>query len=209
MSVDNQSNKNKALTSSGAYRRLGRDEINELPLKRWKGPIQVCSDGKSLRGAIEHLQAESVLGFDTETRPAFKKGQAFPPALLQLATSNEDFLFQLAPLGIPEALREILVDPLIVKAGVSLAYDIRELNKIASVDGQGFVDLALEAKKMGVKNHGLRGLCAALLGFRISKSSQTSNWSNIDLTPAQIKYAATDAWAGRELYIRLQELKTC
>lgn len=192
----------------GFDRRMNREEINALPLKQWQGPIHILSEPKRCTPALEQLQAETVLGFDTETRPAFKKGQSFPPALLQLATTKEVFLFQLAPLGLPEVLCDILADPAIIKTGVSLAYDLRELNKIKPFDDRGFVDLGLDAKKIGIKNHGLRGLCAVLLGFRISKSSQTSNWSKKTLTPAQMKYAATDAWVGRELYFHLQTLKT-
>jgi len=191
----------------GFTKRMTREEINQLPLRRWESMVQVISEDKHLAGVIELLQAETVLGFDTETRPAFKKGQAFPPSLLQLATAEKVFLFQLTPLGLPPPLREILENTAIIKTGVSLAYDLKELNKLSPLNSGGFIDLGQEAKQRGVKNHGLRGLCAVLLGFRISKSSQTSNWSKKNLTPAQIKYAATDAWVGRELYFRLQELK--
>lgn len=186
---------------------MSREEINESPLRRWDGPVQVISEPEALIGATERLRTEPVLGFDTETRPAFKKGQSFPPALLQLATTEEVFLIQLGPLGLPKELLDILTNPAITKTGVSLAYDLRELNKLTPFDGRGFVDLGLEAKQLGIRNHGLRGLCAVLLGFRISKSSQTSNWSNKNLTPAQVKYAATDAWVGRELYFKMQTLK--
>jgi ribonuclease D len=195
-------------TGPGFNRRMSKEEINELPLNHWGKTTHVISEHKDLALAVEKMQTETVLGFDTETRPAFKKGQSYPPALLQLATANEVFLFQLAPLGLPEPLQNILVDPAIIKTGVSLAYDLKELNKISAFRDRGFVDLATEAKQQGIKNHGLRGLCAVLLGFRISKSSQTSNWSKKHLTPAQIKYAATDAWVGRELYLRLQEIKS-
>jgi ribonuclease D len=191
----------------GFDRRMDRDEINDLPLRRWEGPIHVLSTSEQLAAASERLQTETVLGFDTETRPAFRKGQSFPPSLLQLATREEVFLFQLTPLGLPGILRDLLADPAIIKAGVSLAYDLRELRKIAPFDGRGFVDLGQEAKQLKIKNHGLRGLCAVLLGFRISKSSQTSNWSNKKLHPGQVRYAATDAWAGREVYFSLKKLE--
>lgn len=197
----------KKNSAPGFDRRMTREEINDLPLQRWEGPVRLISDHREVPPAIERLQAESVLGFDTETRPAFKKGQSYPPALLQLATAEEVFLFQLAPLGLPKGLRSVFADPAIIKTGVSLAYDLRELKKISPFEERGFIDLAHEAKHLGIQNHGLRGLCAVLLDFRISKSSQTSNWSKKNLTPAQVKYAATDAWVGRELYSRLQNLK--
>ncbi len=191
---------------AGFERRMAREEINELPLKRWQGPIHLLTEQQQIQEAIERLHKEKVLGFDTETRPAFQKGRSYPPALLQLATRHEVFLFRLAPIGLPGALRDILTNPAIIKTGVSLSHDQRELKKIAPFAGRGFIDLAREAKQLHIKNHGLRGLCAVLLGFRISKSQQTSNWSKQHLSEAQLRYAATDAWAGRELYFALKKL---
>ncbi len=190
----------------GFDRRMAREEINELPLKRWQGPIHLVTQQHRLQEAIDRLHKEKVLGFDTETRPAFQKGQSFPPALLQLATEHEVFLFQLAAIGLPDALQDILANPAIIKTGVSLSHDRRELEKIAPFTGRGFIDLAGEAKQFHIQNHGLRGLCAVLLGFRISKSQQTSNWSKKQLSEAQLRYAATDAWVGRELYCSLKGL---
>ncbi len=189
----------------GFDRRMTRDEINGLPLKRWQGPIHVISEHNQVPPAVERLQAAAVLGFDTETRPSFKKGQYYPPALLQLAGDEEVFLFRLTALGLPDPLRDILENSAVIKTGVSLGYDLRELKKMSALTGQGFIDLGQEAKRIRIKNHGLRGLCAVLLNFRISKSAQTSNWGRKKLTEAQIRYAATDAWAGRELYFALQQ----
>ena len=104
----------------------------------------------------------------------------------------------------PAPLREILANPKVVKAGVALAYDLQELHKLARFKPAGFVDLGTLAKKAEIKNHGLRGLAAVLLGFRIAKGAQTSNWARDVLAPAQIQYAATDAWVGRELYLKLR-----
>ncbi|RUM37675.1 MAG: 3'-5' exonuclease domain-containing protein 2 [Desulfobulbus sp.] len=198
--------KRQAVAGRDFARRITRDEINDLPLQRWQGPIHLLTQQRQALEAIDHLRREKVLGFDTETRPAFQKGCSYTPALLQLATRHEVFLFRLAPIGLPDALRDILADPAIIKTGVSLSHDLRELEKIAPFSGRGFIDLAGEAKQLHIKNHGLRGLCAVLLGFRISKSQQTSNWSRKQLSEAQLRYAATDAWAGRELYFALKNL---
>ena len=198
--------KRQAMAGPGFERRMARDEINELPLQRWQGPIHLLTKQQEIQDAIDRLHKETVLGFDTETRPAFQKGHSYAPALLQLATRHEVFLFRLAPIGLPGALRDILADSAIIKTGVSLSHDQRELKKIAPFSGRGFIDLAGEAKQLHIKNHGLRGLCAVLLGFRISKSQQTSNWSRRQLSEAQLRYAATDAWAGRELYFALKNL---
>ncbi len=141
------------------------------------------------------------LGFDTETRPAYKKGESYLPSLLQLASDDEVFIFQLKHLGLAKPLCEILADSTIIKAGVSLDYDIRELKKLSHFKAAGFMDLGNLAKKAGIKNHGLRGLAAVFLGERISKGMRTSNWAKDVLTPQQVQYAATDAWVGRRLYL--------
>ena len=150
---------------------------------------------------MRKLAGHTLLGFDTETRPAYKKGESYLPSLLQLASANEVFIFQLKHLGLAKPLRKILADPSIIKAGVSLDYDIRELKKLSHFKAAGFIDLSDLAKQAGIKNHGLRGLAAVLLGIRISKGAQTSNWSRDMLTRQQIQYAATDAWVGRRLYL--------
>jgi ribonuclease D len=188
---------------------IDKEAINGLPLGQWTGQVLVVSETDNLSEIIPALQEEKILGFDTETRPAFRKGQHFSPALLQLSTADIVFIFQLSKLGIPESVLEILSNKEIIKAGVSLDYDLRELKKTADFSPHGFVDLAKMAKKLGIKNQGLRGLCGALLGFRISKSARTSNWSKKQLSPSQICYAATDAWVGRELFLKMERLLVC
>ena len=174
-------------------------------MQQWTGPVSVIRSAAELETAVDKLAGHALLGFDTETRPAYTKGESYPPALLQLASADEVFIFQLKHLGLARPLQTILADPAVTKAGVSLAYDIRELNKISPFTAAGFADLGDIAKRAGIKNHGLRGLAAVLLGFRISKGAQTSNWAKDELTPQQIQYAATDAWVGRKLHLALAQ----
>lgn len=189
----------------GFDRRMSKDEINSCPMERWTGPVSVVRTRDELAAAMRKLAGQTLLGFDTETRPAYNKGESYLPSLLQLAGDDNVFIFQLKHLGLVKPLHEILADPAIIKAGVSLDYDIRELNKLSGFKAAGFMDLGNLAKKAGIKNHGLRGLAAVFLGFRISKGAQTSNWARNVLTPQQIQYAATDAWVGRRLYLALEE----
>ena len=189
----------------GFDRRMSKDEINACPMERWIGPVSVVRTRDELAAAMRKLAGHTLLGFDTETRPAYNKGESYLPSLLQLASDDDVFIFQLKHLGLAKPLHEILADPAIIKAGVSLDYDIRELNKLSRFKASGFMDLGNLAKKAGIKNHGLRGLAAVFLGFRISKGAQTSNWARNVLTPQQIQYAATDAWVGRRLYLALEE----
>ncbi len=193
----------KSIGRPGFDRRMTKDEINDCPMQRWTGPVHVVRNNEELAAALPRLVDHSLLGFDTETRPAYEKGESYPPALLQLASDKEVFVFQLNQLGLAKPLRELLADPRIIKAGVGLDFDIRELKSLARFKAAGFHDLGDRAKKAGIKNHGLRGLAAVLLGFRISKGAQTSNWANETLTPKQIQYAATDAWVGRQLHLAL------
>ncbi len=182
---------------------MTKTEINACPIKKWAGPVRVIHSAGEVAKTVQLLAKQSVLGFDTETKPTFKRGQSHLPALLQLAGENEVYMFQLKHLGLPGPLRKILTDPHIIKAGVALDHDISELRKLAPFKEAGFVDLGKFARRVGIKNHGLRGLAAVLLGLRITKSAQRSNWARDTLTTGQITYAATDAWIGRELYQKL------
>jgi ribonuclease D len=185
--------------------RLDSAAINQLPISRYEGPVSVVCDRSGLEEALRELDRDSVLGFDTETRPAFKKGIRHAPALLQLAGADRVYLFQLTVLGLPDPLRALLSDKAIIKAGVALAHDVRELKTIADFTPAGFVELEGLARTAGLKNFGLRGLAAALLGMRISKKARLSNWAASHLNPDQIAYAATDAWISRELYLRFEQ----
>jgi ribonuclease D len=187
----------------GFERRMTREEINACPIIRNESPIHVVSSRGEISRAVERLSKERILGFDTETKPAFKKGQSFPPSLLQLAGHRSIYIFQLRHLKFPRILRAILSSPHIIKAGVAPDHDIAKLKELGSFKQSRFVDLSVIARKAGIKNHGLRGMAAVLLGHRISKKAQRSNWARETLTPAQVKYAATDAWVSRELYLKL------
>jgi len=187
---------------------MTREEINALPIRRYDRSIRIIRTREELAAAAVRLKRERVLGFDTETRPAFRKGESYPPALLQLAGSYTVYLFQLRFLSLPRVLREIFSSSRIIKAGVAPEYDIRKLKELKPFREAGFVDLSWIAKRAGILNHGLRGLTAVLLGFRISKGAQRSNWGREILTPAQVRYAATDAWVSRKIYLQLKRNRT-
>lgn len=180
--------------------------MNACPIKKYQGPIHLICRPDQIEQAVNTLKEETVLGFDTETRPTFRVGQHYLPALLQLAGAKAAYIFQLRRCRLSKALRGLLSNPEIIKAGVAMDRDVKELNKLAPFKPAGFVDVGQLAKQAGCMDSGLRGLAARLLGFRVSKNCQTSNWAQKTLTRAQIEYAATDAWVGRELYHRLQEL---
>ena len=183
---------------------LSREEINQLPIRAWEGSVIVVRDAGSLESALADLWKEKIIGFDTETKPTFTKGQTALPALVQLASGTCVYLIQLMHVPFGPALAELLSCPGNAKVGVAIHDDIKALNRHYPFAAAGVVDLAAMARQQGIQAQGLRTLAANLLGFRISKGAQCSNWENPVLTLQQIRYAATDAWVGREIYLHLE-----
>ncbi len=185
-------------------KKITKEEILQLPEFRFQGKVHVISTPDQVQEAINIVRKEPVLGFDTETKPAFKKGQYFPTALVQFATADEAFLFRINLLGPDYRLFEIFEDPEILKIGVALRDDLIDLKKIRRFVPEGFVDLNEVVKDLEFENMGVRNLTAMILGKRINKAQQTSNWENEELTKAQLNYAASDAWVCREIYSVLE-----
>ena len=184
---------------------LTKEQINDLPMGRYEGPITIARTTEEVRLACKTLSKETLLGFDTETRPSFRKGESYLPSLIQLAGANQVFLFPLSDGTIPVPLKKILSNARIKKVGVALDYDLKKLKELEHFEPDGFFSMEPLTHRVKVRHQGLRGLAAALLGFRISKRAQCSNWSRSDLTNAQISYAATDAWVSREIYLALKQ----
>lgn len=174
-------------------------------MKQYEGRIQLCRTPEEAEEAAAKLLNEKLLGFDTETRPAFRKGESYDPSLLQLANEDTVYLFQIQQTGLTKSILAILADRNILKAGVAIDRDVNELCAIADFEPDGFVELADFARLAKIKNLGLRGLTAILFGFRISKKEQVSNWARKELSKSQQTYAATDAWLGRKIYLRFEE----
>ena len=184
-------------------RRLSCEEINAMPLCHYEGPVQVIRSLDDWKLALPDLRSADLLGFDTETRPSFRKGRRNSPALIQLATASAVYLVQLAFLPFGPHIVEILANPDQVKAGVGIRDDMRDLANVYDFEPAGLVDLGGVARAHKLPSQGLRTLAANFFGWRISKGSQCSNWSLMELTPRQIAYAATDAWIGRLIFLRM------
>lgn len=186
-------------------RDISKEEVNELPLRGYAGPILVIDTYKELQQAIHDLARYEFIGFDTETKPAFRKGVYHQVALLQLAIEEQVYLVRLNKLGFPKILRDLFSNPSIRKVGVSIRDDLIELKKLAKFHPKGIVELNEVAKELDVVREGARNLTATFLGFRISKSQQTSNWEKDELTIKQKNYAATDAWICFRIYQKLTQ----
>jgi len=187
-------------------RTISRDEVVALPIQRYEGETVVVGSPAELERAREDFAGEALVGIDTETRPAFRKGESYAPSLVQVATAKAVYLFQIQQLDCSSVLKGLLDSESVVKAGVSLAYDLRQLKQVFPFEEKAVVDVGWAAKRHGMEQTGVRNLAALFLGFRIPKGAKTTNWSSRQLSPQQIQYAATDAWACRELYLRFQEL---
>jgi len=192
--------------SNGLPHAISRDEVNALPIRRYDGEVRVVSDERELAPALADIRQETVVGFDTETRPAFRVGESYPPSLAQFATARAVYLFQVRHREVAAAAGEILALEHVAKAGVALADDLKALKKLIEFTEKSIVDLGAAATRHGLKQTGVRNLAGLFLGFRIPKGTKTSNWARSSLTPQQVAYAATDAWACRELYLRFRSL---
>jgi ribonuclease D len=185
---------------------ISKEEINELPLGQFEGEIYLIDQLKDLEEAVDFLEDQDIIGFDTETRPTFRKGQFNHVSLLQLSTAHQAFLFRLNSIGFPDILRNLLEKENLVKIGAAVHDDLKALRKLTDTFyPQSFFDLNDELKKVGFHNVGVRNLSGMVLKIRISKSEQVSNWEAGNLTEKQMRYAATDAWACLEIFKVLKE----
>ena len=189
-----------------SLRSISREELAALPIRRYEGHVCVVSNEEHLEQARADFQRESVVGLDTETRPAFRKGESHLPCLVQVATDRTVYLFPLRRAETHPLLKALLEAPHIIKAGVALAHDLRELRMVFEFDAANVLDLGSVARRARCSQTGLRNLAGMFLDFRIPKGTRTSNWAAPSLTQQQVTYAATDAWACRELYLRFEEL---
>lgn len=184
-----------------------KEEIAELPINKFGGEVFYIDTEDKFDAVIGDLKKATFLGFDTETRPTFKKGRLNDVALLQLSTADKAYLFRLNMIGLPASLAEILANGAIEKVGVAIHDDISTLQKLQPFEPAGFVELQHFVKDYGIEDNGLKKLSANILGFSISKRQQTSNWEQDVLSVAQIEYAATDAWVCYEIYKKLIQSK--
>jgi len=189
------------------YRRtISREEMLALPVCRYEGEVHLVETAEALVRAGEEILREAAVGFDTETRPAFRKGERHLPALAQVATARAVYLFPLQRLDCSPLLARVLGEPGIVNAGIALADDLRQLKQLFTFEEASALDLGHVARRHGLRQTGLRNLAGIFLGARIPKGTKTTNWAARRLTAQQIAYAATDAWVCRELYLKFDAL---
>lgn len=183
---------------------ITHEEVAALDLIQYEGPITLIQTEEEFQEAIEAISAHKILGFDTETRPSFKKGTSYPTSLIQLSASDHAWLIRVSRIGYPAELLKLLSDPEVMKIGTGLNDDIRRMRCDFQFEPGGFLDLQRYVEAFQIWEKGLKKLSSIILGHRISKSQQVSNWDANILTEAQLRYAATDAWICLEIYYELR-----
>ena len=180
-------------------------ELEKIDFASCPGKIIVIdSVGAEFKRAIAYLREQKVIGFDTETRPTFSPDQPrYSVSLLQLSGSDKSFLFRINKIGMHRRLCNLLSSDKVIKVGAAIHDDIRGLQKLRDFVPAGFVDLQKIVWEWGIRDKSVKKMAAIILGIRISKTQQLSNWEADVLTEPQCKYAATDAWVCREMYIHL------
>ena len=189
------------------YNKFPKAQISSLPTAVFKGRIIVVLNPSEAEKAVNYLLSSTMLGIDTETRPCFKRGQQHKVSLLQVSTEDTCFLFRLNHIGLTPAIIRLLENEIVPMVGLSLRDDLAALHKLGEFKPGLFVDLQDHVKEIGIEDLSLQKLYANMLGEKINKRQQLSNWERDILDDRQKDYAATDAWACIQLYKELIRLR--
>lgn len=187
--------------------RIDKEEVNTMPLAAFEGEVVVVKNMKVFRQAMEYLNVQTIVGVDTETRPSFQHGEHYPTALVQIATEERCYLFQLRHIGMPQELAKFFANPRICKVGLAFKDDLTGLRRLRNFEAQNCVDIQKMVLHYGILDLGLQKIFAILFSCKISKSQQLTNWDNVVLTEEQARYASTDAWATLLIYKELMQTK--
>lgn len=183
---------------------ITKELIAKLPRVQFKGKIRVIDSDETMEEAISTLRQSNILGFDTESKPVFRKGTKTHVSLIQISAGDTCFLFRVRMINNISPLKEILENKDIVKVGLSIHDDFHTLSNNYNFKPKGFIDLQNIVSKHKISNMSLQKLYAILFDERISKSQQLSNWDAVELTSPQMSYAAIDAWACVKIFERLK-----
>lgn len=183
---------------------ISKEEVAALDLIQFEGPIQVIDTLEAFEKEIGQITMEPILGFDTETRPSFKKGKVYPTSLIQLASIEQSWIIRVNRIGYPLKLLHLLSRDSPLKIGLGLQDDLRRLRADFQFEPRGFLDLQAYVEAFHIDEKGLKKISGIVLNRRISKSQQVSNWDADVLSEAQLRYAATDAWICLKIYNSLR-----
>lgn len=188
------------------YNKFDKAAINTLPLVKYPGKITVVLSEYEAERAVDYLLSCDILGVDTETRPAFRRGQNHKVALLQVSTRDQCFLFRLNHIGLPAPLIKLLSNKLVPMVGLSWHDDLTSLHRREEFEPGWFIDVQDIIGNLGIEDKSLQKLYANLFGEKISKRQRLTNWEADILSDKQKEYAAIDAWACINLYEEIMRL---
>ena len=188
------------------FNTIDKTQIAELPKVEYTGSVRIIDTVEKADAAIADLLSCNVVGFDTETRPSFKRGTTNKVSLLQLSTDSVSYLFRLHIIGLTDSIISFLENDKVLKIGISIRDDFQALRRRRELSPAGFVDLQDMVARMGIDDRSLQKIYALLFGERISKTQRLSNWEAEELSESQTHYAAIDAWAVLKIYNYLKKL---
>ena len=178
--------------------------ISPMPVAQFNGRIIVLDNAADARQAVAYLAKQTAIGFDTETRPSFRKGDSHKVALVQLSTEQECFLFRTCMMGFTEPLVKLMENPGVLKIGLSTKDDFHGLNQLSPCRPDGIVELQQYVRNYDIADMSLQKVYAIIFGEHISKGQRLTNWEAKELTSHQRAYAALDAWACLRIYNHLR-----
>lgn len=184
---------------------INKSQLAQLPAAQFHGDIRVIENEDGIADAIADLRKSDVIGFDTETRPSFRKGQTNSVALIQMSTRSVCYLFRINQTGLEKAIIDLMEDGSILKIGLSIHDDFHNLNRIAHINPKGFIDLQHYVKDFRIADNSLTRIYGIVFGHRVSKGQRLTNWEAEQLSPSQQSYAALDAMACVEIYDHLSK----
>lgn len=184
---------------------ISKEQLSGLPTVEFPGAITVLENIPDAQEALRYLRTCQAVGFDTETKPNFRKGQTNTVSLIQISTLDHSFLFRLNKLGFFDELREFMECEDVVKVGLSLRDDFHVLHRLAPFEPANFVDLQNVVKTFHIADSSLQKIYGIIFNGRISKSQRLSNWEAAQLSPGQLIYASIDAWACLRIYKHLMD----
>lgn len=183
---------------------ISKEEVAALDLIQFEGPIYMIDSMEAFEREIDQIALQPLLGFDTETRPSFKKGKVYPTSLIQIASEEQAWILRVNRIGYPGRLLDLLSGEIPMKIGLGLQDDLRRLRADYQFEPDGFLDLQNYVQAFRIDEKGLKKISGIVLNRRISKSQQVSNWDADVLSEAQLRYAATDAWICLMIYNSLR-----
>ena len=192
---------------SDLARHITKDEINQLPLVGFDGEVIVVNSRELVAPAVDYLSHQPIVGVDTETRPSFTRGQHYPTALVQVASLERCYLFQINRIGLPFGLTSLFENEQVRKVGLAFKDDLNGLRRLRNFEPKNCIDIQSMVNNYGIFDLGLQKIYAILFSEKISKSKQLTNWDTPHLTPEQARYASTDAWATLKIYLALSNMK--